>query len=63
MFNASMQQMAANKSQQNNERARMIQQFAMMTTNQPGQQQFATRNRLRVTAGGGALSIPVLAPT
>jgi hypothetical protein len=63
MFNASMQQMAANEAQRNNDHARMIQQFAMMTTNQPGQQQFATKNKLRVTAGGGALSIPVLAPT
>jgi hypothetical protein len=63
MLNASMQQMAANKAHRNNEHARMIQQFAMMTTNQPGQQQFATQNRLRVTAGGGVLSIPVLAPT
>ena len=63
MFNASMQQMAANEAQRNNDHARMIQQFAMMTTNQPGQQQFATQNRLRVTAGGGALAIPVLAPT
>jgi hypothetical protein len=63
MFNMSMQQMAANKAQRNNEHARMIQQFAMMTTNQPGQQQFATQNRLRVTAGSGALSIPVLVPT
>jgi hypothetical protein len=33
MFNASMQQMAANKAQHNNEHARMIQQFAMTTTN------------------------------
>ena len=35
----------------------------MMTTNQPGQQQFATQNRIRVMVGGGALSILVLAPT
>ena len=33
MFNMSMQQMAVNKAQRNNEHARMIQQFAMMTTN------------------------------
>jgi hypothetical protein len=58
-----MQQMSANEAQRNNEQARMIQQFAMMTTNQPVQQQFATQNRLRVLAGGGALSIPVLTPT
>jgi hypothetical protein len=41
----------------------MIQQFAMMITNQPSPQQFANQNRLRVTAGGGALSIPAFAPT
>ena len=29
--------MAANEAQRNNEHVRMIQQFAMMTTNQPGQ--------------------------
>jgi hypothetical protein len=46
IFNASMQQMAANEAQRNNEHARMIQQFAMMTTNQPGPQQFTTQNRL-----------------
>ena len=58
-----MQQMAANEAQRNNVHARMIQQFAMMTTNQPRPQQFATQNRLRVLAGGGVLSIPVLTPT
>ena len=63
LFNASVQQIAANEVQHNNEHARMIQQFAMMTTNQPGQQQFATQNRLRVMAGGGTLSIPVIVPT
>ena len=34
-----------------------------MMTNQPGPQQFASQNRLRVMAGGVALTIPVLAPT
>ena len=63
IFNASMQQMAANKAQRNNEHTRMLQQFAMMTTNQPGPQQFASQNRLRVTAEGGVLTIAVLAPT
>ena len=63
IFNASMQQMAANKVQRNNEHAQMIQQFEMMTTYQPRPQQFATQNRLGVTAGGGGLSLPVLAPT
>ena len=63
IFNASMQHMAANKARRNNEHTQMIQQFAMMTTYQPGPQQLATQNRLQVTAGDGALSIPVLAPT
>ena len=63
IFNASMQQMAANKAKRNNEHAQMLQQFAMMKTYQPGSQQFANQNRLRVMAGSGALSIPVLAPT
>jgi hypothetical protein len=63
LFNAPKQQMTANEAQCNNEHTRMIQQFAMMTTNQPGQQQFATQNRLQVMVGGGTLSIPVLAPT
>jgi hypothetical protein len=63
IFNVSMQHMAANEAQRNNEHARMLQQFAMMTTYQPISQQFANQNRLRVTAGGGALSILVLAPT
>ena len=56
IFYASMQQMAANKAQHNNEHERMIQQFAMMTTYQPGQQQFVNQNRLRVTAGDGVCS-------
>ena len=43
IFNASMQQMAANEAQHNNEHARMLQQFATMTTNQPGPQQFANQ--------------------
>jgi hypothetical protein len=42
IFNESMQQMAANEAQCNNEHAHMIQQFGMTTTYQPDLQQFAT---------------------
>jgi hypothetical protein len=41
IFNASMQQVAANKAQCNNDHNCMLQQFAMMTTNQPGGHHFA----------------------
>jgi hypothetical protein len=46
IFNMSMQQMAANKAQRNNDQTRMLQQFTMMTNNQPGPQQFSGQNRL-----------------
>ena len=46
IFNMSMQQMAANKAQRSNDQTRMLQQFAMMTNNQPGSQQFSGQNRL-----------------
>ncbi len=43
IFNASMQQVAANKAQRNANHMHMLQQFAMVTTNQPGVQQFASQ--------------------
>ena len=63
IFNMSMQQMSANKAQRSNDQTRMLQQFAMMTNNQPGSQRFSGQNRLWITAGGGALMLPVLTPT
>ena len=44
--NTTMQPMAANEMQHINEHTRILQQFAMMTTNQPGPQQFVSQNRL-----------------
>jgi hypothetical protein len=41
VFNALLQQGAANKAQHNANHMHMLQQFAMMMTNQPGVQQFA----------------------
>jgi hypothetical protein len=41
VFNASMQQVLANEAQRNAYHMHMLQQFAMMSTNQPGVQQFA----------------------
>jgi hypothetical protein len=41
VFNNSMQQVAANEAQRNANHMHIIQQFTMMTTNQPGVQQFA----------------------
>ncbi len=40
-FNASMQQVATNETQHDANHMHMLQQFAMMTTNQPGIQQLA----------------------
>jgi hypothetical protein len=41
IFNASMQQVAANKTQRNANHMHMLQQFTLMSMNQPGVQQFA----------------------
>jgi hypothetical protein len=43
IFNTSMQQVATNKAQRNNNHNRMFQQFTMMTTNLPGAQQFSSQ--------------------
>jgi hypothetical protein len=43
IFNASMQQVAANEAQRNNNHNCMLQQFAKMTKNQPGTQNFASQ--------------------
>ncbi len=43
IFNSLMQQVAANEAQCNNNHNRMLQQFAMMTMNPPGAQQFSSQ--------------------